>query len=180
MLPFAGGTWCYDPAMAKGNKIHCYDYVNHPYQEVRDALTSDATTVFRNATGSASARARSVASELRVNIAGIELGTDVLISVKSSEERPREVSSPAKTVLQLEWEAAKAPRLFPFMRAELSIYALTATETQLDFLGYYEPPFGKLGAVMDAIVGHRIAEASVHRLLQDIAGHLRATLGRSI
>jgi argininosuccinate lyase len=73
--------------MAKGNTIHCYDYVNHPYQEVRDALTSDADTVFSNATRSASARARSVASELRVNIVGIELGTDVLISVKSSYNR---------------------------------------------------------------------------------------------
>jgi hypothetical protein len=166
--------------MAKGNEIHCYDYVNHPYQEVRDALTSDANTVFSHATRSASARARSVASELRVNIVGIELGTDVLISVKSSEEKPRGVSSPAKTVLRLEWEAAKAPRLFPFMRAELSIYALTATETQLDFLGHYDPPLGKLGAVMDAIVGHRIAEASVHRLLQDIAGYLRATLGKAV
>lgn len=168
---------CYDPGMAKGNKIHCYDYVNHPYQDVRDALTSDANTVFRNATRSASARARSVATELRVNIAGIELGTDVFISVRSSEEKPRDVSSPVKTVLQLEWEAAKAPRLFPFMRAELSIYPLTATETQLDFLGRYDPPLGKLGAAMDALVGHRVAEASVHRLLQDIAGYLRATLG---
>jgi hypothetical protein len=166
--------------MAKGNEIHCYDYVNHPYQEVRDALTSDAKSVFSHATRSASVRARSVASELRVNFIGIELATDVLISVKSSEEKPRETSSPVKTVLQLEWEAAKAPHLFPFMRAELSIYPLTATETQLDFLGRYEPPLGKLGAVMDALVGHRVAEASVHRLLQDVAGHLRATLGKAI
>jgi hypothetical protein len=47
--------------------------------------------------------------------------------------------------LLLEWEAATMPRLFPFMKAELSIYALTVTETQLDFRGVYEPPFGAVG-----------------------------------
>ncbi len=65
------------------------------------------------------------------------------------------------------------------MRAELSICPLTATETQLDHLCRYEPPLGKPGAVMDALVGHRIAEASVHRLQQDIAGNLRVTLGKA-
>jgi hypothetical protein len=29
---------------------------------------------------------------------------------------------------------------------------------------------------MDTIVGHRIAEASVHRFLGDLAGYLRQTL----
>jgi hypothetical protein len=45
----------------------------------------------------------------------------------------------------LEWETATMPSLFPLMKGELSIYPLTATETQLDFLGFYEPPFGAVG-----------------------------------
>ena len=60
----------------------------------------------------------------------------------------------------LEWKAATMPRLFPLMKADLSIYPLTATETQLDFLGLYEPPFGTVGEAMNAIVGHRIAPLS--------------------
>ena len=68
------------------------------------------------------------------------------------------------------------PRLFPLMRAELSIYPLTATETQLDFKGFYEPPFGALGNAVNAIVGHRIAEASVERLVTDVAQYLRKNL----
>ena len=68
------------------------------------------------------------------------------------------------------------PRLFPLMKAELSIYPLTSTETQLDFSGVYEPPFGAVGKRMNAIVGHRIAEASVHRFVSDVAGYLRQTL----
>jgi len=68
------------------------------------------------------------------------------------------------------------PRLFPLMKAELSIYPLTTTETQLDFLGHYEPPLGALGKAMNAVAGHRIAEASVHRFVSDVAGYLRKAL----
>jgi hypothetical protein len=62
------------------------------------------------------------------------------------------------------------------MHAELSVYPLTATETQLDFSGDYEPPFGILGNAVNAIVGHRIAEASVHRFVTEVAEYLRSTL----
>jgi hypothetical protein len=68
------------------------------------------------------------------------------------------------------------PQLFPLMNGELSVYPLTSTETQLDFFGVYRPPFGAVGKTMNAIVGHRIAEASVHRFVGDVAGYLRQQL----
>jgi len=68
------------------------------------------------------------------------------------------------------------PHLFPFMKADLAVYPLTSTETQLDFSGVYEPPLGPLGKAMNAIVGYRIAEVSVHRFVNDVAGYLRRTL----
>ncbi len=165
--------------MSKGRPIRCYDYVNHSYEEVRQAITRDAPAVFQAATKGAAARARSVASELRVNIGGIEVGADIAISVKNIEESTRAPSSAPVTCLQLEWEAAKSPRLFPLMKAELSLYPLTATETQLDFSGLYEPPLGALGGAIDTVIGHRIAEASVHRFVTDVATYLRTSLGSS-
>jgi hypothetical protein len=47
----------------------------------------------------------------------------------------------------------------------------------LDFNGLYEPPLGPLGKAVNAIIGYRIAEASVHRFINDVAGYLRKTLG---
>jgi hypothetical protein len=162
--------------MSKGRQIHCYDYVNRPYEHVRDVLKRDALTVFQSATKAAAARAQSIAAELHVGIGGIGIKTDIRISVKNVEEKvPGAMSTPA-TRLLLEWEAATMPRLFPLMKAELSIYPLTATETQLDFSGLYEPPFGAAGKAMNAIVGHRIAEVSVHRFISDVAGYLRQTV----
>jgi len=162
--------------MSAGREIRSYDYVNHPYDRVRDALKQKAAVVFQSATKAAASRAESVASELRVDFGGIGVKTDVNISVKSVEEKLVDLASTPIMRLELEWEAATAPRLFPFMRAELSVYPLTATETQLDFLGTYEPPFGPVGKTINTIALHRIAEASVHRFVGEVAAYLRQTL----
>src|SRR6266496_2872019 len=165
-----------DPIMNKGREIRSYDYVNHPYERVRDALAQNALTVFQAATKAAATRAQSVAAELHVDLGGIGVKSDIKISVKGIEEKVLDASSAPATRLLLEWEAATMPRLFPFMKADLSVYPLTSTETQLDFFGVYEPPFGAVGKTMNAIAGHRIAEASVHRFVSDVAGYLRQAL----
>lgn len=162
--------------MSKGLEIRVYDYVNHPYERVRDALKQNALTVFQSATKTAASRAESVAAELHVDFGGIGVKTDIKIFIKRIEEKAGDEISTPTTTLQLEWEAATAPRLFPLMKGELAVYPLTRTETQLDFSGVYEPPFGAVGKTMNAIAGHRIAEASVHRFITEVAGYLRGTL----
>ena len=164
------------PLKGEGRKIRCYDYVNHPYKRVCDALKQNALTVFQLATKTATSRAQSVAAELRVDFAGIGVKTDIKIDVKSIDEKAASSSSMPTTKLTLEWESATMPRLFPLMKAELFVYPLTTTETQLDFSGLYKPPFGTVGKSMNAIVGHRIAEVSVHRFVSDVAGYLRQAL----
>jgi hypothetical protein len=161
----------------KGREIRCYDYVNHPYERVRDALKQNAPMVFQSATKTAASRAQTVAAELHVDFGGIGVKTDIKIVVKSVEERVPDPGSIATTTLQLEWEAATMPRFFPLMKGALSVYPLTSTETQLDFSGIYKAPFGTVGKTMNAIVGHRIAEVSVHRFVSDVAGYLRQALG---
>ena len=160
----------------KGRTIRCYDYVNHPYERVRDALKQNALVVFQTATKTAASRAQSVAAELRVDFAGIGVKADIKIDIKHIDEEVARSTSIPTTKLTLEWEAAKMPRLFPLMTGELFVYPLTATETQLDFSGVYKPPFGTVGKTMNAIVGHRIAEASVHSFVSDVAGYLRQAL----
>ena len=162
--------------MSKGRQVRCFDYVNHPYEQVRDALVADAPTVFQAATKAAASRAQSVASELRVNIGGIGVATDINISVQKIEEKTSELAGIPITRLQIEWEAANMPSLFPFMKAELDIYSLTSAETQLDFFGVYEAPLGPVGQALNAMLGHSIAEAAVHRFVSDVARYLRQAL----
>jgi len=158
-------------------EIRSFDYVNHPYQAVRNALSTDALAVFRSATKAAADRARSVAAELRINIGVIEVGADINIAVKKIEEKILEEEMPV-TSIDLEWEATTMPGLFPIMRGELAIYPLTATETQLDFLGVYDPPLGPVGKALNAVAGYRVAEATVHRFVRDVAGYLRESLSK--
>ena len=162
--------------MSKGRAIRCYDYVNHPYEQVRNALGEDALSVFQMATKSAVSRARSVAAELRVDIGGVTVGADIRISIKKIERTTAGAAVQPATHIHLEWEAATLPKLFPLMQAELSIYPLTAGETQLDFGGNYEPPLGFLGQAVNALAGYRLAEVTVHRFVSDVAAHLRENL----
>ncbi|MDE3110542.1 MAG: hypothetical protein KGL02_11450 [Acidobacteriota bacterium] len=159
-------------------EIRSYDYVNQPYSRVRDALKHDARAVFQSATKAAADRARSVASELRFDVGGIGVKADINIVVRKIDEKTADAMTTPVMRVQLEWEAATLPRLFPLMRAELSVYALTPTETQIDFSGEYEPPFGAVGKAMNAIAAHRIAEASVQRFVSDVAAYLRHALAR--
>jgi hypothetical protein len=156
--------------VSQRREIRSFDYVNHPYAAVREALLADAAGVFRGATRSASSRAESVAAALRVNVAGLEVTAEIALSIGEIQE-----ASGAFPVVRIPvyWEAARRPGLFPLMEAELSVYPLTPTETQLDFLGRYDPPLSVVGEAANALVGHRIAEASVHRFVADVAQYLR-------
>jgi hypothetical protein len=163
--------------MSKRRELRSYEYVNHPYTAVRDALTQNPQRIFQSATRAAATRADDLAAALKVRIAGIDVGADIDITAGTSREEPAHARAPIKTVLPVEWKAANRPGLFPSMKGQLEVYPLTATETQLDFSGEYDPPLGMVGEAVDAMVGHRIAEASVQRFVADIGVYLRGALG---
>lgn len=158
-----------------GREIRKYDYVNQPYERVRAALKDSAATILRDATRSAGDRARSVAAELRVSIAGMNVAAPIDFHVGSIRDEPSGSTGPALHV-PVSWTAARHPNLFPAMEAELVAYPLTPTETQLDFCGRYVPPLGVVGSAIDAVAGRRIAEASIHSFVADITQHLRKRL----
>jgi hypothetical protein len=161
------------------HEIRSFDYVNHPYARVREALAADPAAIFRAATRAAASRAESIAAELHVTVGGLDVGTAIRVStgeITETREGPR--GGPVTTI-PVYWEAANHPGLFPLMSADLKVYPLTSTETQIDFLGKYEPPLGLLGGALDALVLHRIADASVDRFVGDVVRYLRAELGKA-
>ena len=162
--------------MTAEREIRCYEYVNHGYERVSRLLVADPTGLFQRATSTAAARAEALVSKLKVSVAGLEVGKDVKIevdSVATDRHPPGEITGPAMA-LTIHWSAATGAAFFPSMRAELLVYPLSAEETQLDLRGWYTPPGGLVGGAADALVGHRVAEASVHRFLQDVAARLSA------
>jgi hypothetical protein len=162
--------------MSEPRKVRCYQYVNRPYAAVRQLLAERGPGVFQRATASASARAGEVGATLHAGVGAVEVAVDVRIQVRAvSEDEGVAGMSPVLRV-ELGWEASHAAALFPVMKADLSFWPLTATETQLEIEGTYRPPLGIVGNAADAVLGHRIAEASVHRFLDDIVEQIRREL----
>jgi hypothetical protein len=162
--------------MLDTREIRYFDYVNGGYEQVRDALQANALGVCHAATKTTAAPGAASAATLHVGARGFEIGTDVDITFTKVEERPATHRSPESTTFTFEWQAAAYSWLFPHMRAELAVYPVSATYTQLELVGRYDPPLGPVGAAVDALIGRRVADACVDRFLSDVAGHLRATL----
>lgn len=162
--------------MTTERTLRCYDYVNQPFPRVQEVLRKDAAGVFRRATTSAAEREHDIAVQLRVRLGALDVAADVRVEIGPVEET---MSSPwgyQVSIFPLTWRSISAPSLFPQMNAKLYVYPLSARETQIEIDGTYEPPLGMLGDAIDAVVGHRIAEASVLHFVQDVAALLRAEL----
>jgi hypothetical protein len=159
--------------MSQRKQVRCYGYVERPYEQVRALLHREPLELIQRATNSASARTRALIANLKVDVAGVEIGVNIRAHVNRVREEEGVAGLSPVTRVDLAWEAARAPAFFPLMSARLSAWPITSTETQLELEGDYEPPFGAVGTALDAVLGHRIAEASVDRLLQDVLEQIR-------
>jgi hypothetical protein len=163
--------------MSAGRQIRVYEYVNQPFERVREALQADATGIFSRATSVAGERAHKLAIGLRVQLIGLEIRKEIEIEVLGFRESERAGSGFRREArIELRWKAAEDASLFPTMNAELALYPISSNETQLDLTGNYTPPLSVLGAAMDALVFHRLAEASVHQFVVDVTEQLRRDL----
>ena len=162
--------------MADSREVRCYDYVSVPYARVRELLHSEGAAIFARATATANDRARELMATLRVSVGPVEVGVDVQLQVRGITDEVSAVGDP-RTRLDFSWEARERAGLFPTMDAALSVYPLSPQETQLDLQGRYLPPLGTLGTAIDATVGHRVAEATVLRLLRDVRTSIMSELG---
>lgn len=162
--------------MSGPRKLRCYQYVNRPYARVRNLLRRQPLELLQRATTSAAARAGALAATLHAEVGGIEVGVDVRPHLQRIWDDAGVAGLPPVTRLEIGWEASHTPGLFPSMHLELSAWALSPSETQLEIAGEYRPPLGAVGNAMDAVLGHRIAEASVHRFLDDVVEQMRRDL----
>ena len=72
--------------------------------------------------------------------------------------------------LAIEWHAGT--RLFPLFHGTLRLRIASVEMTRLTFEGAYRPPLGTFGVVFDALIGRRIARATMREMLDRIAAAL--------
>jgi len=156
-------------------QLRVYDYVNQPFARVASALSLDTKGIIQRATTIASERAKDLGGKLHAHVGPIDVTAEISIELGPMDETPMPSGREALRV-PIAWHAIRSQKAFPAMQAELTIYPLTATETQLELAGTYEPPLGALGRAIDSTLLHRIAEASVLQFVQEIARYLREDL----
>jgi hypothetical protein len=164
-------------SIRESRTLRCYQYVDRPYDAVRSLLHGHPMEVLRQATTLAVARTKELTGILRIGVAGgMELAVEVSLHVRGVRDSEGVAGLSPVTHVAIGWEAAHSPSLFPLMAAELSAWPLTSSETQIEIQGDYTPPFGAVGTAIDLAIGHRIAEAAVHRFLDDVVEQIRHEL----
>jgi hypothetical protein len=151
------------------HELHCYDYVNQPYEIVRRAVLADPLELFTRATSAGRG------SRLHVMLGAIELGAEIEIEIRSIGEKHEPFERPS-LMITLAWHSRRRVALFPTLAAQLVVYPLTPTETQVELTGTYDPPLGIVGEAVDAAVLHRFAKESAAGFVREIATHLRRNL----
>lgn len=113
-----------------------------------------------------------IAVSLRLDLAAFGIGGDLAIKhgvlMRFVPVEPKD-GSISYTV---EWAPAPAG---PYPRFSGTMRLLPATDSRqsvLDVTGTYEPPLGALGAAFDAMLGNRIAAATLRAFAHDLASQI--------
>ena len=94
-------------------EIRSFDYVNHPYSAVREALVKDPAGVLRAATNAAASRARAVATALRVNLGPLDIAAEIAVTVGTISEQTHNAPMSPVTRIPIAWSAAQSAAVFP-------------------------------------------------------------------
>ncbi|MHB1164473.1 MAG: hypothetical protein ACYC3K_04445 [Candidatus Nanopelagicales bacterium] len=78
-------------------------------------------------------------------------------------------------IVPLRWVATgPAGALFPQLDGNLELAPVDEDRSTLRLNGAYRPPLATVGARLDQLLLHHVADATIHRLLQDIAAGITA------
>lgn len=140
-----------------------------PFGEVRSLLKPDPLRFLQPAAEAGIEHAGDILTTLEVRIAGLHF--ERLVQVAVGAAREMHPSSPLLRI-PVRWHAVDHPERYPIMDASLEAFPVPGNRTQLSFQGTYEPPFGPVGAGIDGLFLYRVAEESVERFLETVAGRI--------
>ena len=69
----------------------------------------------------------------------------------------------------MRWEPTTFERLLPVLDADIELLSLGSGHSRLSMSGRYQVPLAQLGATLDRLAMHRVAESAVRRFLAEIA-----------
>jgi len=109
-------------------------------------------------------------------LADVGFGARVRVSRRVIVEVGVPLRRHSTTLLPIRWRPAAASGLIPELEGDLEVASLTPSSSQLSINARYAPPIGRVGAVIDRALLHRVAEATLKDFLDRVADGL-LTLG---
>lgn len=106
------------------------------------------------------------ASDVGLRLAGISVRKRVTVQLGEPEKKGDWTNVP------ISWKATFPEQLFPVLVGRIELVAVDREVTRLTVSGMYEPPLGRLGALIDDAVMHSVAEATVREVTESIAKQL--------
>jgi hypothetical protein len=107
------------------------------------------------------------ASAVGLRVAGVSILKRVIVELGEPETKGEWTNVP------ISWKATFPEQLFPVLVGRLELVPVEKSLTRLTVSGMYEPPLGRLGALIDDAIMHSVAEATVRELTESIATHLQ-------
>jgi hypothetical protein len=109
-------------------------------------------------------------SHVDLDVAGLHLVKEVCFRVGDYSEFPGTVPMGR---IQLSWEPLDHDDVYPTVNADLEIEPIDERRTMISLLASYEPPLGRIGAVVDRVAMHRIAESALRRFFEGLIAEIR-------
>lgn len=137
-----------------------------PYGNVVDQFDCDSAGLIRMATESAADVATDIVLTLDSRWAWFDVHERVRATVGELTR------SKGEARMNLSWVADVGKRILPGVEGQLTLFAMSASYTEIGFIGRFVPPPGLVGSAGGVLLGRRVAEASLGHLLDQLVAHL--------
>jgi hypothetical protein len=156
--------------------VQHYKAVGVPFAVVRRFLTDQSLPALDAPRRIGVDWMHEVDTHLDLDVAGLHLIRDVCFRVTEYADVPSPLPMGR---IQLSWEPVDHQDIYPIVTADLEIEPIDDRRTMVSLLASYQPPLGRIGAVVDRVAMHRLAESALRRffegLLLEIKTNARAS-----
>jgi hypothetical protein len=104
-------------------------------------------------------------THLDLDVAGLHLVKDVCFRVTEFADVPGPLTMGR---IRLSWEPVDHQDIYPTVTADLEIEPIDDRRTMVSLLASYQPPLGRIGAVVDRVAMHRLAESALRRFFEGL------------
>jgi len=109
-------------------------------------------------------------AHIDLDVGGLHLVKEVCFRVGDYSEFPGPVPMGR---IQLSWEPLDHDDIYPTVNADLEIEPIDERRTMVSLLASYTPPLGRIGAVVDRVAMHRLAESALRRFFEGLIAEIR-------